>query len=249
MVKERPRLLHAAEAACVLPGLTGWGPAWSSQRSIGRPQFVCIARSSATSGPDRHTIGEIRCCRRRWSPHPGASGVAASVAEGSGAKRLEKRGFKLRSRPGSASPTGSSNGRRSKDRRKSATGDTEGSKGCPKMERKQLAGRRGAARRIGRRFGERQRSKEADRRIRKRQDIGPSNMRSGVWGSVWFGESTGTEFDAIRSGGSEPMPEKPPTMRWIWKRSIVRNSAEEVAATVTIRSAIRGSGERLGQID
>jgi hypothetical protein len=117
------------------------------------------------------------------------------------------------------------------------------------MERKHLAERRSAARRIGRRFNEGQGSEETDRRVEKRQDVGPSNIRSGVWGSSWVEESTGAKFDAIRGGSSESMPKKPPSTNRISERSIIGMSAEEVAVIVAVRSAIRRSRKRLWQID
>jgi hypothetical protein len=66
---------------------------------------------------------------------------------------MNKQIASLRSRSRSAGPTGASNRRRRKDRRKDAAGDTKSSKRSPSIEGNQLAEGRGTARRVGSRFG------------------------------------------------------------------------------------------------
>ena len=74
------------------------------------------------------------------------------------------------------------------------------------MERKELAKGRGTARRVGRRFSERQWPKEADRGIKEWDNISPGDVGSGVGRSSWVEEDTFTKFDVARSGSGEAMP-------------------------------------------
>jgi hypothetical protein len=110
---------------------------------------------------------------------------------------------------------------------------------------KRLTVGRRTARRIRRRLGEGQRAKEADRRVKKRKDVGPSDVGSRVRGGIGGKENSFTEFDVTGGSSSEAMPEKPPTARGIRERSIVRMAAEEVTVVTTIRGASRGSSEGL----
>ena len=69
-----------------------------------------------------------------------------------------------------------------------------------------MAKGRGTARRVGRRFGERQWSKEADRRVEEWDNVSPCDIRSGVGSSSWVEEDTFAKFDVVRGGSSEAMP-------------------------------------------
>jgi hypothetical protein len=139
------------------------------------------------------------------------------------------------------SPTRPSSRRRRKDGRKDATGDTESGEGSPGGERQHLTERRSTARRIGRRSGEGQRPEKAKRGIEKRKNVGPSDVRGRVWGSVGAEKNTVAEFDVVGGSSSEAVPEEPPAGRRVRKRSVVGMVAEEVAAAVAIRSTSRGS--------
>ena len=91
---------------------------------------------------------------------------------------------RLRSGPGSASPTGSSNRTRREDRQKDATRDIEDSKRrCPEMEWKQLVTGRGTARWAGGRFSKGQRLKEADRGAEEWENVSPGDIRSRIGSS------------------------------------------------------------------
>ncbi len=73
--------------------------------------------------------------------------------------------------------------------------------------------------RIGGRFGEGEGTEKADGRVKKRKDVSPSNVGSGIGVGARIEEDTGTEFDDIIRRDSKAVPKKPPATGRIWKRS------------------------------
>jgi len=155
-------------------------------------------------------------------------GTAAAAAVGSSDNRNGKARLQVMRRVVKWESNGSKQREEKRGQAEGCHGRQRGQQETPKDGKEQLAKRRGAARWVGRGFGKGQWSKEADRRFEKRQDVGPSNARSGVWGSSWVEKSAGAEFDAVGSRSSEMVPEKSPMTRRVGKRSVVGMSAEEV---------------------
>jgi hypothetical protein len=144
-----------------------------------------------------------------------------------------------------AGPTGPSSRRRRENRRKNASCDAEGSERSPGGDREHLPETRSAARRVGSRIGERQWPEKANRRVEKWKDVGPSDVRGRIRGSVGIEENTIAEFDIVGSSGSETMPKEPPATRRVRQRSIVGMGAKEMTVVEPIRSVSRGSREGL----
>jgi hypothetical protein len=112
-----------------------------------------------------------------------------------------------------------------------------------------LAEGRSTTWRIGGRFGEGEGTKKADGRVKKRKDVSPSNVGSGIGVGVWTEEDTGTEFDDIIGRDSKAVPKKPPATGRIRKRSVIGVAAEEVAIVTPIRSKVGRGIEGLREIN
>jgi hypothetical protein len=92
-------------------------------------------------------------------------------------------------------------------------------------------------------------TKEANRRIKQRKDVSPSNVGSWVRGGGRIEEDTGTKIDGVGGRSSEAMPEKPPAARWVRWRGIIRVTAKEMTAGAAIRSTSGGREKGLGQVN
>jgi hypothetical protein len=79
-----------------------------------------------------------------------------------------------------------------------------------------------------------ERTKQANRRVKKWKNIGPSNVGVGVRRSNWVEQNTVAKFDVIGSSSSKAMPEKPPTARWVRKRDIIRVAAKEMTVVPAV---------------
>jgi hypothetical protein len=111
-----------------------------------------------------------------------------------------------------------------------------------------LAEGRSTTWRIGGRFGEGEGTEKTDGRVEKRKDVSPSNVGSGIGVGARIEEDTGTEFDDIIRRDSKAVPKKPPATGRIWKRSVIRVAAEEVAIVTPIRSEVGRGIEGLREI-
>jgi hypothetical protein len=199
-----------------------------------RGQQQSSRQQRATAAANRHTAAAADSSSRQQQQQQQTAAGQTAVGQ-----------KELREGSRRAGPTGPSSRRRRENRRKNASCDAEGSERSPGGEREHLPETRSAARRVGSRIGERQWPEKANRRVEKWKDVGPSDVRGRIRGSVGIEENTIAEFDIVGSSGSETMPKEPPATRRVRQRSIVGMGAKEMTVVEPIRSVSRGSREGL----
>ena len=108
-----------------------------------------------------------------------------------------------------------------------------------------LAERGRSARQIGGWFIEKQGSKEANSRVKKRKDIGPSNVNRRVRNGDRVEKSSGATVNSVVCRTGAAMPKEPPSSSGVWQRNVVWVATKKVAVVLAISVAIWRSFERL----
>jgi hypothetical protein len=231
--------------------------------------FRVCGRFSGVQTTDKHTAGFgfsglqfrfFRCSRRQANKQQGfrfsaefriLQQICFRSSEGSDGDldALDKNKRRASSGSRRTGPPRASSRRRRWDRRKDATSEAKRSKRSPKRKGNYLAEGGSTARGIRRGFSESERTKQANSRVKKWKDIGPSDAEVWVGHSGRAEQNTVAKFDVIGSSSSEAMPKKPPTARWIGKRSIIRVAAKEMTAATAVGVAVGRCDEGLGKIN